>query len=262
MKGGWRALNGDMRGYFLEQLLGAKMAVVMPRPPTLGLTDRQRQTLLWVKTFIARHGIPPTVREVGNALGVESSSAFYLLEALRTKGYLCRSDLGARSLRMAAHGRTAPNNRITFVRAHAESDEMAPVPLLGTVSAGHPILAEENRVGDVWIDKALALRGRCFALQIKGDSMTQAGIQNGDIVIARQQPVAQDREIVVALLGNEATVKELSIRGDRIELRPKNPAYTAVPIGPEDDFQVLGKVIAAAPGRGPHIKRRDCDDNL
>jgi repressor LexA len=134
---------------------------------------------------------------------------------------------------------------------------MATIPLIGTVAAGHPILAQENWIGDVWVNRDLAARGKCFALQIKGDSMTGAGIRDGDIVIARQQPLAQNGEVVVALLGDEATVKELSIRGDRIELQPKNPAYHAVPIGPEDDFQVLGKVIAVAPGQGPHITRRD-----
>jgi repressor LexA len=204
-----------------------------------------------------KHGMPPTVREVGDALGIESSSAFYLLETLRTKGFLERGDLGARSLRLSSQGKEAPTKRILRLPPEKKTTTTARVPLIGTVSAGHPILAQENWVGDVWVSRELAARGKCFALEIKGDSMTGAGIHDGDIVIARQQPLAQDGEIVVALLGEEATVKELSMRGDRIELRPKNPAYRAVPIGPEDDFQVLGKVIAAAPGQGPHITRRD-----
>jgi repressor LexA len=87
--------------------------------------------------------------------------------------------------------------------------------------------------------------------------MTEAGINDGDVVIVRQQPVAQDGETVVALLGDEATVKQLSIREDRIELRPRNAAHRSIPINHEDDFRILGKVIAVVANHDPHIKRRD-----
>lgn len=141
-------------------------------------------------------------------------------------------------------------------------DDRAAIPLLGTVAAGPLSLAEERRVGDVLVDRNLAARGKCFALQVRGNSMVGAGIKAGDVVIVLQQPVAENGDIVVGLVGDEATVKELSIQGDRIELKPRNPGYRPIPVGPDDDFRILGKVISAAPGRGPHIRRRDEDGNV
>ncbi len=237
----------------------------MARQATKELTVRQKETLQWIKIFIARNGLPPTVREIGKALGIESSTTFNLVRELQKKGYVKRGSLGARSLSLTVPDKviqpTKPldnrRNGIMHFSGMKNFNDIVPIPLLGDIAAGHPILAEENRTGEVLVSSEIARRCPCFALTVRGDSMIDAGINNGDIVIARRQPVAENGDIIVALLGDEATVKQLSIKGDVIELKPNNPAYRAIPIGSEDDFQILGKVIAATPGHGSHIKRRN-----
>ena len=237
----------------------------MPRKPTVGLTPRQRETLRWIKAFLARHGLPPTVNEAAKGLRVKKSTAFYLLRTLKIKGYLRQGRLGPRSLKLGVKAMSISDGA-SLVRdgdpaatyeANGGVGDTAAVPILGSVAAGPLNVAEEHRVGDVLIDRRLASRGKCFALEVRGNSMVGAGIKAGDVVIVLQQPVAQHGDIIVGLLGDEATVKELSIQGDRIELKPRNPGHRPIPVGPDDDFRILGKVISAAPGHGPHIKRRD-----
>jgi repressor LexA len=133
--------------------------------------------------------------------------------------------------------------------AHAAQD-VAPAEF-GQVEAGPAMLAEENRLGELLVDQTIASRGRCFALRVSGDSMVGAGMNDGDVVICRQQPVAESGEIVVALLGEEATVKRLYIHGDRIELRPENKRYKPIVIGPDDNLSILGKVVAARQSGDP-----------
>lgn len=213
------------------------------------LSARQRETLSWIKRFVAEHGIPPTVREIGKALSIESSTAFYLLEMLQKKGYLRRGKLGARSLVLRPNEempRSPAKSGVLFFRAGSKGPDSLPVPILGTVTAGRPILAVENRSGELWVKKEIASRGVCFGLRVRGDSMSAARIREGDVVVARQQPVAENGDIVVAMLGEDATVKQLSIRGDHIELKPRNATYASIPITPGDDFRILGKVIAVA----------------
>ena len=117
-------------------------------------------------------------------------------------------------------------------------------PSLSSAAAGQPILAEENIIGEVLVDSRAARHGRCFALEVQGDSMIDAGIDDGDLVVVRQQPLAESGDIVVALLDQEATVKRLFIRDERIELRPENPQHRPMPIGPDDGLRILGKVVA------------------
>jgi repressor LexA len=124
------------------------------------------------------------------------------------------------------------------------------VPILGQVPAGTPLLAAENVVGELLVDARTA-RGRCFALEVQGDSMIDADIQDGDYVIVRQQQLAESGEIVVAMLKDEATVKRLRLTAEAIELRPENRRFSPIPIGPDDDLRILGKVVA--------IHRRDRD---
>jgi repressor LexA len=121
---------------------------------------------------------------------------------------------------------------------------MVSVPIVGEVAAGQPILAEENIIGEVLVESRLARSGRFFALEINGDSMVDAGINDRDLVVVRQQPVAENGDIIVALIDDEATVKRLRIREERIELRPENLSYRAILVGPEDNLQILGKVVS------------------
>jgi repressor LexA len=125
-----------------------------------------------------------------------------------------------------------------------EASNSLPVPIVGQVAAGQPLFAEENIIGEIFVEDRIARSGRCFALEVAGDSMVDAGINNQDFVVVRQQPVAESGDIVVALLGDEATVKRLYIRDEIIELRPENPKHQPIPVGPDNGFCILGKVVA------------------
>jgi repressor LexA len=160
------------------------------------------------------------------------------MTGLERKGYLRRSPGKARSLEILR-------------QPTPDTAQLVAVPIVGRVPAGTPLLAAENVVGKLLVDSRTA-RGRCFALEVQGDSMIDADIQDGDYVIVRQQRLAESGEIVVAMLEGETTVKRLRIAGDAIELRPENQSLSPIPIGPDDDLQVLGKVVAVHrrdPGR-------------
>ena len=201
------------------------------RPEVPEITEAQRKTLKELRDFIASRKYPPTMSELGERLGVAAASAHQLVKQLERKGYVSREARKARSLSVVRDPEDRP-------------EKLVPVPLIGSVAAGPALLAEENHIGDVLIDQSIAGRGRCFALRINGDSMTGAGMKNGDVIIVRQQPVAESGEIVVALLDDEATVKRLSIQGDRIELLAENRRYKPIEIGADTEFRIVGKVVA------------------
>lgn len=222
------------------------------------MTDRQETALRMISNFIIHRGFPPTVRELAGAMGVTSSTAFYMLRELEQKGYI-RRDPGRSRSALPSVLRRRVGSLPTYPAMRQPPEDArgsAPVPIVGVAAAGEPILAVEDRRGDVWVDAIVTSRGKCFAIEIKGDSMIHAGINDGDFVVARQQPVAQSGEIVVALLGEETTVKELSIRGDRIELKPRNPKYQPITIGPDDELKILGKVVAVAAASHPQEEGR------
>ena len=209
------------------------------RRPIEGLTETQQRVFRAVRDFIAQRGFPPTAKELGEVLDVSSATAHEQVGQLVRKGYLQREPRKARGLSILRDPDDKPADLVS-------------VPLLGMVPAGSPLLAEENVLGDVMIDRSLASTGRCFALRASGDSMQGAAIRDGDVVIVRQQPVAENGDIVVALRNNEATVKRLSIRGHTIELRPENSEYDPIAIGPDDDMRILGKVIAVNRSENPN----------
>jgi repressor LexA len=203
-----------------------------------GLTPAQERALATIRQFSSRHGFPPTVKELGQELGIAPASAHELMTGLQRKGYLRRSPGKARSLEVLR-------------RPGPDTTELVSVPIVGRVPAGTPLLAAENVIGELLVDSRTA-RGRCFALEVQGDSMIDADIEHGDYVIVRQQQLAQSGEIVVAMLEGEATVKRLHLAGDAIELRPENQSFSAIPIDPDHDFWILGKVVAVHhrnPGR-------------
>jgi len=209
------------------------------RRPIVSITEHQRRTLREIRDFIARKGYPPTIQELAEILGITHASAHAQVNQLVRKGYLKREPRKARGLAVVRE----PEDDIT---------DLVPVPILGRVAAGQPLFAEENIIGEVLVEGGTASRGRCFALVVDGDSMIKADIHEGDLVIVRQQPVAESGDIVVALLGEEATVKRLYIREEKIELRPENPKYPPIPIGPSEDLRILGKVVGVRrldPGR-------------
>jgi repressor LexA len=171
------------------------------------------------------------MKELADILGISHASAHGQVNQLVRKGYLRREPRKARGLAIIRE----PEDEVS---------DMVPVPIVGEVAAGQPIFAHENIIGDVLVESRLARSGRCFALEIKGDSMIDAGINDRDLVVVRQQPVAENGDIVVALIGDEATVKRLRIQEEQIELRPENRRHRPISIGPDDELRILGKVIA------------------
>lgn len=192
------------------------------------LSPRQRETLDWIKGFIQEQGMPPTVREIGDAFGTKSSSVFDLLTALERKGHLKRGSRGARSLIVAGMDRV-------------ESD-VVDVPVIGSIAAGRPIEAIEDDTGRVVADKGL-LRGReTFALRVEGDSMIEAGILNGDYVIVWKKETAENGDIVVAMIDGDATLKRFFREKDGVRLEPANSRMVPIYVR-SGDFRIMGKVI-------------------
>lgn len=201
------------------------------RKPTAEITDAQTRTLKAIRKFVDQRGFPPTSAELGEMLNITNASAHDQISQLVRKGYLKREPGKARGL--------------TIVREPASPMlGLVSVPIIGRVAAGLPILADENVVGEVLVESSVVSGGRFFALEVQGDSMKGGGINEGDTLIVRQQPVSESGDIVVALLEDEATVKRLYIRDDQIELRPENPRYKPIPIGADDDLRIVGKVVA------------------
>ncbi len=194
------------------------------------LTERQRQVLTGIHEILQQKRYPPTVREIGERLGLRSSCTVQRhLEALERKGYIKRDRTKARSVEILR----SPDRTMIPV-------PMVPVPVVGRVAAGQPILAQEN-IEDVFpLPRDIVKDDQCFMLQVAGDSMIEAGIFDGDYVVVRQQPYADDGEIVVALLGDEATVKYLRRRRNRVYLEPANQKMQPIVA---TDVQIIGKVL-------------------
>lgn len=196
------------------------------------LTGRQQQILDFIRSEIHRVGYPPSVREIGEAIGLSSSSTVHShLAALESKGYIRRDPSKPRALEV-----------LDFRDNDAAVDygTVYSVPLVGEVAAGQPILAAEN------IEQTLPLPAefsgeQTFILKVRGESMIEAGIFEGDYVVVRQQNTANNGDIVVAMIGDEATVKTFYREPDRIRLQPENA--TMEPIYARD-VTILGKVVA------------------
>ncbi len=179
----------------------------------------------------------PTVREIGNHFEISSTNGVRsILAALIKKGYINRSPRVSRGIEIVDYSdkrsnKDAPSNTIE-------------IPIVGRVAAGTPILAVQNLEGTVTIDRDfLACRSDVFALRVKGDSMINAGIFDGDLIFARQQKTADRGEIVVAQIDNEATVKYYHPTSDHVELRPANPKYKPIIVNNKKDFSIAGRVI-------------------
>ncbi|MBI2467522.1 MAG: repressor LexA [Candidatus Rokubacteria bacterium] len=195
------------------------------------LTDRQQEVLGFIRQFTQRHGVPPTVREIGGRFRVTPRAAFDHLRALERKGYLRRRVTSGRTSRALTLA-----DRPTAVRE---------VPILGRIAAGGPVLSEENREGTLPLPADwMGDKGELFGLRVHGESMVGAHIVEGDIVVVRRQEHAQPGDIVVALVDGEATVKRFGRDGQAVVLRPEHP--TLVPIvvhSGEKDVRIIGKVI-------------------
>jgi repressor LexA len=198
------------------------------------LTSRQAEIYEYIKKYSKENRMPPTVREIGNHFEISSTNGVRsILAALIKKGYINRSPRLSRGIEIVSSGsdqvdEVAPSNTIE-------------IPIVGRVAAGTPILAVQNLEGTVTIDRAC--RTDVFALRVKGDSMINAGIFDGDLIFARQQKTADRGEIVVAQIDNEATVKYYQPQSDHIELRPANPKYRPIIVKNNKTFSIAGRVI-------------------
>jgi repressor LexA len=193
------------------------------------LTDRQEEIFFFIKNKIRDAGIPPTVREIGDSFGITVKGAYDHLKAIEKKGFLRCEQNKSRSIELLVdnEGQRSP--------------QTIAIPLVGTIAAGSPIIAEENITDYLDFPKSLLGRGEYFALKVRGDSMTGAGIENGDIAVIQKQNAARDGEIVAALLENEATLKRFKKGQGAVHLIAENPAYKPIVA---QDVQILGVLSA------------------
>jgi repressor LexA len=188
-----------------------------------GLTSRQEQVLRFITESIKDQGYPPTLREIGAHMGIRSTNGVNdHLRALERKGYLTREDMKSRALRPRDMNFGATN------KPEPSDSEMVEIPVLGRVAAGLPLYAEEHLLDTVRIDRSLLKSGEIFGLKVTGDSMIEAGILNGDYVFVRKQVVAHRGDIVVALIGDEATVKRYYPEKDYVRFQPENRAMAPI----------------------------------
>lgn len=217
------------------------------------LSDKAREVYQFLLRYAEEHGYPPTIREIGEQFGIQSTNGVrHHLSVLERAGYIRRNSKISRGLELV-EGR-----RPSSLRPGAEPP-MSPslerpigIPLLGRVAAGSPTVAEEMVEDHLTLEGLFPTSGDLFALRVRGTSMRDAGILEGDIVIVRKQDYARDGDQVVALLGDDATVKTYLRGREGIELHPANEEFEARRISSEEDFRILGVVVGLV--RPPSIK--------
>lgn len=199
------------------------------------LTDRQRQILDFIEAQTRGRGYPPSVREIGEAVGLASPSSVHAhLAALQRKGFLRRDPTKPRAIEV----RYDPTTEAAVARGPVRH-----VPLIGDVAAGTDVLASENVEELLPVPADLTGDGDLFMLRVRGDSMVDAGILDGDLVVARSQPTAEVGEIVIAgIPGDEATVKTLLRRDGTVVLQPANENHAPIELDP-DDVSIYGRVV-------------------
>ena len=205
-----------------------------------GLTERQRTILEVIRASVTTRGYPPSIREIGDAVGLTStSSVAHQLRTLERKGFLRRDPNRPRAVDVRGVD-DAATPVVTDVHGSDALPEPTFVPVLGRIAAGGPILAEEA-VEDVFpLPRELVGEGSLFLLKVVGESMVDAAICDGDWVVVRQQNVADNGDIVAAMIDGEATVKTFKRTGGQVWLMPHNPAFDPIP---GNDAVVLGKVV-------------------
>ena len=197
------------------------------------LTPRQQEIYEYIKVQTEEFRRPPTVREIANRFNISSTNGVRsILAALIKKGYINRSP------------RTSRGIEILHDETPATDSSSVEIPIVGRVAAGEPILAVQNLEGTITIDRDfIARRKDVFALRVKGDSMINAGIFDGDLVFAQQQNTAERGEIIIAKIDDEATVKYFQPQKEWVELHAANPKYQPIIVRPERDFSIAGRVI-------------------
>jgi repressor LexA len=233
-----------------EPALAAVTAFPDGPPDETGLTPRQHKVLDVIRDSVERRGYPPSMREIGEAVGLTStSSVAHQLTSLEKKGYLRRDPNRPRAVEVRSPHQMqaqvqAPSAEESVID-ETDSGNARPaavyVPLVGRIAAGGPILAEQALEDVFPLPRQLVGDGTVFMLEVKGDSMVDAAICDGDWVVIHQQPVAENGDIVAAMIDGEATVKTFRRRDGHIWLMPHNPNYAPIP---GDNASVLGRVVA------------------
>jgi repressor LexA len=201
---------------------------------TGALPERQQRILVVIRDWVTRHGYPPSSRQIGDAVGLRSSSSVSKhLASLEEKGFLRRSPSVSRPIDVRMF--------LQEPAARATGDENVPVPVVGDIAAGTPISAVEHVDDVLQLPRGLTGRGTVFGLRVRGESMIDAAICDGDIVVVRQQSEAHSGQIVAAMIDEEATVKVYRRRNGHVYLEPRNPAYEVID---GDNATVLGIVVS------------------
>lgn len=201
------------------------------------LTDRQRDILEMIHAYVDEHGYPPSVREICEAVGLKSTSSVHAqLAHLEDKGFLRRDPTKPRALELGRDLETNLELRPELTRN---------VPLVGEIAAGAPLIAEETVDSIYPLPRELVGEGTLFMLRVRGESMVDAGVFDGDLVVIREQPSVERGEMCAALIDGEATVKFYRRTKDgEVFLDPANDAYDPIPVSPDADSRIMGKVVA------------------
>jgi repressor LexA len=201
----------------------------------MDLTKRQQEIFDFIRKYSARYGYPPTVRDIGKAVGLASSSTVHAhLANLEKVGMLRRDPSKPRAIELLDR---AVGSAVESVKGIVRSDGL---PVVGAVAAGSPVLAEENIEEYVSVPAAAGGEEGEYVLRVRGDSMREAGILEGDLVVVHQQDTARDGDVIVALLGEEATVKRFFREPDHVRLQPENAAMEPIR---SKEVRVLGRVV-------------------
>jgi repressor LexA len=200
------------------------------------LTDRQKEILDFISEYIEFNGFPPTYREIAKNFNLASTFGVKRhLDALSKKGYINVESNSSRALSLTDLSNSLnPGNQ----------PEIIELPIIGRVAAGYPILAQENIEGTISIQSGmLQNRNDSFGLKVRGDSMIEAGIFEGDVVIVNKQPDAKNGDIVVAMLHDEATLKRYQRKGNIVQLIPENQNYDVIEVNNLEEFSIIGRVL-------------------
>jgi repressor LexA len=207
------------------------------------ITDRQKMVYNFIANFQQQHGYPPTMQEIAGHLNISGNlGVMRHLTALEKKGYLTRTPGISRSIKLASSRFTYADTPERMI--HSEDQFSNFLPVVGTVRAGMPQPPEEDIQEYYSIDRNVARSGGTFFLKVKGDSMIDAAIREGDLALIRPQAIAQNRDIVVALVDGDATLKRFYREADHIRLQPENPAYEPIVIRAEQsEVIIVGKMV-------------------
>lgn len=202
------------------------------------LTDRQQDILDFIQSYLEANGYPPTYREIGKHFNISSTFGVKRhVDALSKKGYLSNESKTSRTLTII--------DEDGLNKAGNSFDSIVGLPIVGRVVAGYPVLAQENIEGSMMIDANLInKKSGCFGLKVTGDSMVNAGILDGDLVIVSPQKEAINGDIIVALLHDEATMKRFQVKENKIYLVPENEKYKPIQVDNVEEFSIIGKVIS------------------